>query len=130
MAASLTLFPGSTIRWHDRRFVILDYAGLDAIIAREPGKRRLERIPVNEAEPDHSTNAAWATPDLVSVPEKEWREALKKFKIVKPLLNSSSPLFGQSCYLAAACFSSFCIIGWCARPMFFSAGAPKSSGCK
>jgi putative transposase len=47
---------------------------------------RLERIPVNEAESDHSARAAWAAPDLVCVPEKEWREAVKKFKIVKPLL--------------------------------------------
>ena len=30
--------------------MILDYAGLDAIIGREPGKRRPERIP-NAADP-------------------------------------------------------------------------------
>ena len=29
--------------------MILDYAGLDAIIGREPGKRRSERIPVRIA---------------------------------------------------------------------------------
>jgi hypothetical protein len=31
MAASLKLFPGSTVRWCGRRYIILDYAGLDAI---------------------------------------------------------------------------------------------------
>jgi hypothetical protein len=41
--------------------LIVDYESLDAIIARQPGKRRLERIPVNEAAPDHASHivAAW-----------------------------------------------------------------------
>jgi hypothetical protein len=47
MAASLKLLPGSTVRWRGRRYLIVDYESLDAIIARQPGKRRLERIPVN-----------------------------------------------------------------------------------
>ena len=70
MAASLKLLPGSTVRWRGRRYLIVDYESLDAIIARQPGKRRLERIPVNEAAPDHASHivSAW-TPDLASVPE-------------------------------------------------------------
>src|SRR4029077_17393079 len=39
MAAKLKLIPGSTIRWGARRFVVVDYVGLDAVIAREVGKR-------------------------------------------------------------------------------------------
>lgn len=40
--------------------MIVDYVGLDAIIGREPGKRKLESIPVNEAEPDHHhASSAW-----------------------------------------------------------------------
>jgi hypothetical protein len=39
MAAKLKLRPGSTIRWGARRFVVVDYVGLDAVIAREVGKR-------------------------------------------------------------------------------------------
>src|SRR6266403_4998347 len=70
MAASLKLLPGSAVRWRGRRYLIVDYESLDAIIARQPGKRRLERIPVNEAAPDHASHivSAW-TPDLASVPE-------------------------------------------------------------
>ena len=88
MAASLKLLPGSTVRWRGRRYLIVDYESLDAIIARQPGKRRLERIPVNEAAPDHASHivAAW-TPDLASVPEEAWQKAVKRFKILKPLLN-------------------------------------------
>jgi hypothetical protein len=37
MAVSLRFIPGSTIRWRERRFVVVDYAGMDAIVAREVG---------------------------------------------------------------------------------------------
>jgi len=67
--------------------MILDYAGLDAIIGREPGKRRPERIPVSEAKPDqHQADSAWMPPDLVSVPEEEWQAAVERFEILKPLM--------------------------------------------
>ena len=71
--------------------MIVDYESLDAIIARQPGKRRLERIPVNEAAPDHASHivSAW-TPDLASVPEEAWQKAVKRFKILKPLLNMAT----------------------------------------
>jgi hypothetical protein len=55
MAAKLKLIPGSTIRWGARRFVVVDYVGLDAVIAREVGKRKLERIPVRVANPGLSS---------------------------------------------------------------------------
>ena len=87
MAVTLKFLPGSTIRWRDRQYLIVDYVGLDAVIAREPGKVKLERIPVKEAEPNHTTRAGWIAPDLVSVSEDEWREAVKRFQALKPLLS-------------------------------------------
>src|SRR5271166_2176054 len=67
MAASLKLLPGSTVRWRGLRYLIVDYESLDAIIARQPGKRRLERIPVNEAAPDHASHivSAWVATDAM-----------------------------------------------------------------
>jgi len=39
---------------------------------------RLERIPVNEAAPDHASHIVFAwTPDLASVPEEAWQKAVK-----------------------------------------------------
>jgi hypothetical protein len=60
---------------------------LDAVIAREVGKRKLERIPVRVANPDRTPGdrAAW-TPDLVSIPEGAWEGAVKRFKSLKSLL--------------------------------------------
>jgi len=86
MAVSVALTPGRTIRWQKRRFVVVDSTGFDAIIAREVGKRRLARIPVSEARPDHTVEGRAATAsDLVSVDEKQWQVAVKQFAILKPL---------------------------------------------
>ena len=69
--------------------MIFDYTGLDAILGREPGKRRPERIPVSEANPDqHQADSAWMPPDLVSVPEEEWQAAVERFEILKPLITT------------------------------------------
>ena len=88
MAATLRFLPGSTIRWRATRFIVVDYAGFDAIIARELGKRKLERIPVREAKPDRipGDQKAWTPPDLVSVPEEAWKGAIARFQVLKPLL--------------------------------------------
>jgi hypothetical protein len=93
MAVSVALTPGRTIRWRKRRFVVVDSTGFDAIIAREVGKRRLARIPVSEARPDHATGrrAASAT-DLVSVDEEEWQTAAKRFSILKQASSYNLPL--------------------------------------
>jgi hypothetical protein len=91
MATSLKLLPGSTVRWHDRRYLIVDYESLDTIIARQPGKHRLERIPVNEVAPDRASHIVSAsTPNLVSVPEEAWQTAVKRFRVLKPLLDMGS----------------------------------------
>jgi hypothetical protein len=87
MAASVKLLPGATIRWQARRYVIVDYAGLDAIVGREIGKRKFERIPVGEAQLDQtSRDRAVRTPDLVSMPESSWQSAVQKFKALRGLL--------------------------------------------
>jgi hypothetical protein len=79
-------------RWRDQRFVVVDYGGMDTILARESGKRRLRRIPLNEALVDLAPGDrnAW-TPDLVSVREEAWRIPVKRFKILKPLSGFISP---------------------------------------
>ncbi len=91
MAASLKLYPGNTIRWHDRWYLIVDCEGLDAVIARQPGKRRVERIRISEIQPNHAARAvSRPTPDLVAIPEEAWQVAVKRFKVLKPLLSEGS----------------------------------------
>src|SRR5579872_5527480 len=61
MAASIKFLPGATIRWHGRQYVIVDY-GFDAIIGREFGKRKLERIPIAEAQSDETARGRCVPP--------------------------------------------------------------------
>jgi hypothetical protein len=60
---------------------------MDAIVARELGKRAFRRIPIKEAVADLSPGdrRAW-TPDLLSASKEEWQTAVKRFKTLKPLL--------------------------------------------
>jgi hypothetical protein len=44
MAAKLKLIPGSTIRWGARRFDVVDYVGLDAVIAHRHFFKRDSRF--------------------------------------------------------------------------------------
>ena len=105
MAVSLSFIPGSTVRWREGRFVVVDYAGMEALVAREIGKRRLQRIPVREAVTDLNPGDrdAW-TPDLVSVPEETWQTAVRRFKALKPLfeLGHTERTFAKVSKIAAA----------------------------
>lgn len=89
---SVEFAPGRIIRWRKRRFVVVDCTGFEAIIAREVGKRRLERIPVAEAQPDHSINQrAISVTNLVAVPEDKWQTAVRQFTVLKRLLEMDLP---------------------------------------
>ena len=86
MPISLSFVPGSIVRWRNRRFVVVDHLGMETIIAREQGKRGLERIPIQEARPDLRKDDIRRSADLISVPEKAWQAATKQFKSIQPLL--------------------------------------------
>ena len=98
MPPSLRFIPGNTVRWRARRFVVVDYASMDAIIARELGKRAFRRIPIKEAVADLSPGdrRAW-TPDLVSVSKDAWQTAVKRFKTLKPLLELNGVAIDHIC---------------------------------
>lgn len=86
MATSIKLSPGAIIGWRDQCYEIVDYVGLNAILGRQLGSRRLERIPIAQLKPDASPRKrAMPTPDLVSVPEESW-QAIQKFKVLKVFL--------------------------------------------
>src|SRR5215831_13992485 len=87
MATLVKFLPGMTVRWRDRRYVVVDCADFDTILCREFGKRRLHDISIAEAEPDQIPDGRVPeTPDLISVPKNSWRVACQKFAALKPLL--------------------------------------------
>ena len=63
--------------------MVVDYADIDSIVARELGKRRLERIPVRDAIPDRFPSDR---ADLVPISERAWQTAVKRFKALKPII--------------------------------------------
>ena len=71
MAVSLRFIPGSTRRGWERQLGVVEYAGMDALVARKQGKRRPQRVPVEQGSngSDAGDHDAW-TPGLVSVPEE------------------------------------------------------------
>jgi putative transposase len=87
MGASINVTPGEVVRWHKRRFVVVDDTGFDAVIAREVGKRRVERIPIRELKLDKHSGSS-ANPGRVR--EQHWQTAVKRFAILKPLLEMDS----------------------------------------
>ena len=78
MTAFVKFFPGATIRWRGRQYVIVDYA-IDAVIGREPGRSKLERIPIAEAQPDQ-TERRRAAPDLAAVPSQSWETCCREIQ--------------------------------------------------
>jgi putative transposase len=87
MARFIKLLPGMTVRWHGRRYEIVDCADFDTIVCREFGKRRLQGIPITEVEPDRMPGGRVPhSPDLVSVPKNVWQAAARKLAALKPLL--------------------------------------------
>jgi hypothetical protein len=97
---SVEFTPGRIIRWRKRRFVVVDCTGFEAIVAREVGKRRLERIPVAEAQPDHSINQrAISVTNLVAVPDDKWQTAVRRFTVLKRLLSDYE---GFECWFVIA----------------------------
>jgi hypothetical protein len=73
-AGFASIYSRNTVRWRERRFVVVDYAGMEAIITRELGKRRLRHIPIKETVVHFTPGdgGAWS-PDLVSMKEA-WQQ--------------------------------------------------------
>ena len=87
MTAILSFLPGRSIHWRNRHLVVVDCQDMDTLIAQEPGKKRLEYIPVAEVQPAPATDSAiFRAPDLTSVDESAWNIAISQLEAIKPLL--------------------------------------------
>ncbi|MDO9010363.1 MAG: Mu transposase C-terminal domain-containing protein [Gallionella sp.] len=81
-----SLLPGSTVKFKDKQYVILDIAGLDAVIAKDMVSGKSERLPVSQLEPDVIPTSPKARQDLLCINDDDWMEARKRFEIIRPLL--------------------------------------------
>lgn len=87
MSSVVSFVPGTTVRWGDRRVVVIDSDGLDILLVRLIGDQRIKRAPIAEIKPDVSQSPnTFVVPDLVSVDEKDWEAATHRFNAIKGLL--------------------------------------------
>jgi putative transposase len=84
----LRLAPGTVVKKGNRRFEIVDGDGLDAVLGRYVGTDRIIRARLCQLAPDNSQDTTdFVRPDLTSVSESEWQDALRQFEAIKPLIN-------------------------------------------
>lgn len=82
----IKLIPGYTVLYQGKQYVILDIAGLDAVIAKEAVSGKTERLPVNQLKPDLAVGEKVVRQDLLTVKDEDWLEARQRFEQIRPLL--------------------------------------------
>ena len=87
MSPVVSFAPGTIVRWQDQRVVVIDCDGFDTVLVHRIGDHEVKRAPIAEIKPDVSDAPyTFVVPDLVSVDEKKWEKAVKKFAAIKGLL--------------------------------------------
>jgi putative transposase len=82
----ISLMPGSTVKYKEKQYVILDIAGLDAVIAKNMATGKSERILVSQIEPDLLPSTQMERQDLLKINDEDWFEAHRRFEVIRPLL--------------------------------------------
>ncbi|CAG0995415.1 Transposon Tn7 transposition protein TnsB [Rhodocyclaceae bacterium] len=91
MNAIVSFVPGTTVRWRDRRVIVVDCEGLETLLVLRTGDQKVKRVPIAEVSADHDKAAtSFVAPDLLSVSEKDWDAAVSRFNALKPLLDISA----------------------------------------
>lgn len=87
-SGQFSLLPGSSVKFKGRQYVILDIAGLDAVIAKDSISGKSERLPVAGLEPDLEPGSSKVRQDLLCISDADWIEARRRFEIIRPLLEA------------------------------------------
>lgn len=91
MTAFLSFAPGTIVRKGNRRLVVIDCEGFDAIIGQEVGTKKCVRVLIRHLATDNTrSDSRFVPPDLITVDEKKWREVVRQFEQIKPLLNKTT----------------------------------------
>jgi putative transposase len=80
------LIPGQTVDWQDRTWVVLDLPAFDRAVLRDIESGRTESAPTGQVRPNALASAQPARHDLMLIPDKDWKEAWKRFEIIRPLI--------------------------------------------
>ena len=86
MIAKSFIRPGAVVLWKGRKYVVIDMAGIDAVLGKDIESGGAERIPASEIMLDGITPKDKMPPDLALVSDKDWQNALDKLEILRPLI--------------------------------------------
>ena len=90
MTALLSFVPGTIVRKGDRRLIVIDCEGLDAIIGRFVGTDKIVRVAIRHLKVDQTAGPTTSIrPDLLSIENAEWQLAVRQFEVLKPLIEQN-----------------------------------------
>jgi putative transposase len=78
------LLPGSPVLWDSRKWILLDIPAIDRVLIREPATGRTELVPTDQIQSDAPSGSG--RHGLMAIEDDEWNEALKRFEVIRPLL--------------------------------------------
>lgn len=84
----IKLIPGRTVLYQGRPQVIMDIAGLDAVIAKDVGSGKSNRLPIDQLVPDQSAGVVASRKDLLTVDEQDWMRAMERLASIRPLFSA------------------------------------------
>lgn len=91
MTSLLSFVPGTIVRKGNRRLVVIDCDGFDAVIGQEVATKKVVRVLIRQLRADTSRSGhLFVPPDLVTIDEVEWQEATTRFEKIKSLLNKAT----------------------------------------
>ncbi len=85
MANCARIIPGTSVKWNDRDYVILDLSGLDKAVIREIESGETVLAPVSELRASLSTIPLGRN-DLMQIPDEDWNEAWNRYQLIRPLI--------------------------------------------
>lgn len=86
MSRVVVIGPGSVFQFEGRNYCVRKFNSADTVVAEdiETGERTIQ--PVSIVASSQKDGAETLVPDLAAIPDDDWKEALHKYKAIKPLL--------------------------------------------
>ena len=88
MSTQLDLTPGSRVGYRDATMVITHLLDLETVLARDLESGQVTRLPITSLSPPPSedTRPKSTDVDLTAVRDEDWKEANRRFLLIRPLL--------------------------------------------
>lgn len=81
--------PGTVVRYKDEKWVILDIASIESVLAKHLGDQHQDKLPANELVLDRPKLAGGTKrPDLALIAADAWKEANTKLDLIRPLIDA------------------------------------------